>query len=133
MDNETLLKKIKELEETIEHLQFKQDLLFNNSTVDRYLYELNITKKQYNQIMDLFEKYRNQIAHNQPVNHSNFEAEIYAIFDKENKNQNNKNLINNYHFVEGLAMSFWEERRWEEVFMELYGKMPKYKYLEKDK
>ena len=133
MDNESLLKKIKQLEETIEHLQYKQDLLFNNSTVDRYLYESNITKKQYNQIMDLFEKYRNQIFHKQPVNHNNFETEIYAIFDKENENQSYKNLIHNYHFVEGLAMSFWEEGRWEEVFMELYGKMPKYKYLEEDK
>lgn len=133
MDNESLLKKIKQLEETIEHLQFKQDLLFNNSPVDRYLYEFNITKKQYNQIMDLFDKYRNQIDHKQPVSHNKFEEEIYTIFDKENEHQSYKNLIHNYHFVEGLAMSFWEEKRWEEVFMELYGKMPKYKYLEKGK
>jgi hypothetical protein len=141
MDNENLLKKIKHLEETIEHLQFKQDLLFNNSSVDRYLYEFNITKMQYNKIMNLFDIYRNQIDQKQPVSHTKFEEDVYAIFDSidkatgiQNDYINNYNNIKyNYHFVEGLARSFWEENRWEEVFMELYGKMPKYKYLEKDK
>jgi hypothetical protein len=115
-------KKLKELEEKIEFLMFRQDLLFYNSAVDRILYEYGINKKQYNQIMDLMDEYSEKIGNKEKVNHVTFEEEVYRIVPEHN---------GNYHFVESLTRAFWEDGRWEEVFETLYGKLPKYKYLKK--
>jgi hypothetical protein len=115
-------KKLKELEEKIDFLMFRQDLLFYNSAVNRVLYEFGINKEQYNRIMDLMDNYREKIGNNEKVSHGKFEEEIYTIVPE---------LKGNYHFVESLTRAFWEDSRWEEVFETLYGNLPKYKYLKK--
>ncbi|WP_074594412.1 DUF1878 domain-containing protein [Bacillus cereus] len=122
MENEKLLQRIKELEETIELLNFRQALLFSNTSVDRALYEYDITKKQYNLIMDLMDKYRTKIDNKEKVNHGSFEKEMYEIVPQHN---------GNYHFVESLTRAFWENDRWEEVFNELYRVLPKYQHIKK--
>ncbi|MEH7076966.1 DUF1878 domain-containing protein [Neobacillus drentensis] len=122
MDNEMMLQKIKELEETIEFLNFRQDLLFSNTSVDRTLYEYNITKQQYNYIMDLMDKYREKIGNKEKVSHGVFEDEMYDIVVQHS---------GNYHFVESLTRAFWENDRWEEVFDELYRVLPKYQNIKK--
>lgn len=119
---EELINKLRALEEEIEQLKFRQDLIFNNSNVDRLLYEYGITKKQYNQIMDLMDKYRTKIDAKEKVYHGSFEKEVYKIAPKHEAN---------YHFVEDLARAFWEDDRWEEVFDTLYRVLPKYQYLKK--
>lgn len=122
MDNDQLLEKIKELEDTIEFLSFRQNLLFSNTSTDRILYEYDITKEQYNKIMDLMDEYRASIDENKKVTHGSFEDRVYEIVPQHG---------GNYHFVESLTRSFWENGRWEEVFDKLYKDMPKYKYLKK--
>ncbi|EIT85387.1 hypothetical protein A374_11605 [Fictibacillus macauensis ZFHKF-1] len=122
MDNNNLLKRIQELEETIEVLTFRQNLLFSNTSVDRAIYEYEITKKQYNLIMDLLDRYRTKIDNKEKVSHGKFEDEMYEIVPQHS---------GNYHFVESLTRAFWENDRWEEVFDELYRVLPKYQHIKK--
>ncbi|WP_231510817.1 DUF1878 domain-containing protein [Bacillus sp. UNC438CL73TsuS30] len=119
------VKKINDLEDeignlrqTIQEMEFRQDLLFYDSSVNRLLYEYKITKEQYNEIMDLMDRYRNKIDKKQDVHHGTFEQEIYNTVPHRK---------GDYHFCEYLTIAFKEENRWEEVFDALYGDMPKYK------
>lgn len=41
------------LDERLDFIEFRQELLFGNSEVDRILFKYNITHPQYTQIMDL--------------------------------------------------------------------------------
>lgn len=110
--------RIRELEKKIEHLEFKQDLLFYDTPSNRILYENDITKDEYDKIMDLMDKYRKFIDDGEKTSHPQFENEMYSIVPR---------LHGNYHFVEYITRAFKEEHRWEEVFDSLYSELPKYK------
>lgn len=114
---------IKKLEQKVEHLEFKLNLMFNESNVNRFIFEYDITKVQYDSIMDLMDETSERIQ-GEKISNSNFENRIYKIVP-QNKN--------NYHFVEYLVKSFWEDGRWEEVFPALYGEFPKYQHILKGK
>ncbi len=111
--------RIKALEEKVDILEFKIKLLAENSTVSRLLFEYDVTEEQYNKVMKLMDRYRDDIDESKDVNHSSFESQIYEIVPQRKYD---------YHFCEYLAQSFMEDGRWEEVFPALYGDMPKYKY-----
>lgn len=107
-----------ELENRLSLLEFKVQLLSEDSNVSRLLFEYNITHSQYTKLMDLMDNLRVTISNKIPVDHTSFEEKVYDILDKNG----------DYHFCESLAQSFMEDERWEEVFPALYGDMPKYKY-----
>lgn len=121
-ERDYLLERIRKLEAIVQHLSFKQDLIFSNSNVDRLLYSYDLSEDQYTQIMNIMDDYREKIINQEEVNHHIFENSIYQIVPQEN---------NNYHFAEELARTFWDEGRWEEVFASLYGNMEKYMYYKK--
>lgn len=106
------------LEEKVDKLEFKLNLLFENSSISRMLFEYDVTYEQYIKLMDLMDEYRSYIENGDKVSHMGFEKKIYMITDKEG----------DYHFCESLAKLFMENGRWEEVFPALYGDMQKYKY-----
>lgn len=106
------------IEERLEFIEFRQELLFNDSEVDRMLFEYNITRSQYVSIMDLMDDYRKKIGNKEKVSHGSFERSIYHIVD---------HLEGNYHFCEYITRAFMNAGRWEEVFPALYGDMTKYK------
>lgn len=110
--------KILELEKRIEMLEFKVQLLSEDSNTNRLLFEYNITHNQYVELMDLMDEFRSAIESGTEVNHGTFEQKVYEIIGNDG----------DYHFCEALAMSFMEDGRWEEVFPALYGDMMKYKY-----
>lgn len=105
------------LEKRIEQLEFQVQLLFNNTDIDRYLFETNVTKQQYKQLMDLMDIYCQKISNGQAVHHATFEREVYQIVPEHNFD---------YHFCELIAKLFMEDGRWEDVFPALYGDMPKF-------
>lgn len=107
-----------ELEERISMLEFKVQLLSENSNISRLLFEYNISHQEYVKLMDLMDELRNTIEKGEKIHHGNFEQKVYEIIEKDG----------DYHFCESLAQSFMEDGRWEEVFPALYGDMPKYKY-----
>ena len=78
---------------------------------------------QYIEIMNLMDSVRKAIEsedNGSEIDNDTFEQKIYNIVE---------HLNNNYHFCEYLARAFKNEGRWEEVFDELYGHLPKYKGL----
>ncbi len=111
---------IKTITDRIEHLEFRQRLLFDNTSVDRILFEYDVTQEQYRDIMDLMDLYRKKIDKGEKVYHGSFESKIYEIVQHH---------AGDYHFVESLVQAFKECGRWDEIFPTLYGDMPKYKYL----
>lgn len=112
-----------ELEARVDLLEFKVQMLFENTETSRMLFEYNITRTQYQQFMNLMDDYRHMLDKGQEVNHGAFEARIYQIRGADGQGD--------YHFCESLAQSFMEDGRWEEVFPALYGDMPKFQnYME---
>ena len=109
-----------DLEERIAHLEYKLELLFENTEISRYLYECDITKAETNEIMDLFECISNSLMNGVSVSHVEYESAMYDIIPRKN---------GDYHFCELLARLFSENGQWEEVFYALYGDMLKYKSL----
>ena len=108
------------IEERLNLIEFRQELLFYNSEVDRLLFEYWINRKQYVDIMDLMDKIRQNIINGIEVSRSGYENKVYKIVER---------LEGDYHFCEYIAQAFMNEERWTEVFPALYGKMPKYDEL----
>lgn len=115
-----LVSQNKELEGRIAFLEFRLELLFENSNISNLLFESKITREQYSEIMALMDDLRNKIDNQQKVNHVEYESKISEITGNHD-----------YHFAELVAKAFMEDQRWEEVFPALYGDFPKYEnYLE---
>jgi hypothetical protein len=114
-----LEEKNKELQNRVDFLEFRLELLAEKTNATGLLFERKINQVQYRKIMDLMDSYRYKIDNNIKVNHSTFEQEIYDILPDNH---------GDYHLCEALAQAFMEDGRWEEVFPKLYGDMPKYKY-----
>ena len=49
------------IEERLAFIEFRQELLFENSDLDRLLFEYEIDHAQYEKIMDLMQAYRTKI------------------------------------------------------------------------
>lgn len=105
------------VEERLNFIEYRQQLLFENTGYSRLLFEYEITREQHTAIMDVFDEYRNKIDNNEEVHHGSFEQKIYEVVPQHN---------GNYHFVEFLAQENHKRGSWEEVFEALYADMPKY-------
>lgn len=108
------------LEERLDFIEFRQELLFDNDEVSRFVFECKFTRDQYRQIMDLMDEYRDKIDRGEKVYHGSFEAKMKEISPEAGAD---------YHTSEIITKLFMESGRWEEVFPALYGNLPKYKYL----
>ena len=109
------------LEERLDFIEFRQELLFHNSPIDRMLFSHNVTRSQSKDIVDLFYTYRKDIENGDLVHSVNYELSIGEIVPHKK---------HNYHFAESLALTYYEGRQFEEVFLALYGDDPKFqKYL----
>lgn len=115
------MRRFANINDRLDFIEFRQDLLFYRDATSDILYENEITRSEYSDIMDLMDEYRHKIERHIKVNNSTFEDEMYAILPD--------NLNGNYHFCENITRAFMEDRRWEEVFWKLYGDLPKYAYL----
>ena len=93
--------------------------------IDGLFKEYNITKTEQKRIMGVMDKYRNLIADGVKVSHAQYENDIIAIFGGDIAAARHTPAIE-YHFCEYVAKEFMEDRRWEEVFHEIYGSFPKY-------
>lgn len=105
------------LEKRIDLLEFQLDLLFENTDLSRFVYELKLTREQYQSIMNLMDDYRAKIEAGEKVDNGIFETEMYELVPEHNRD---------YHFCESITRLFAEAGRWTEVFPALYGQMPKY-------
>lgn len=127
MSNEERIAKLeaenKRLNDDLDFLKFKFELLFDNSESSRYIIERGFTRKQYTQIMDEMDEMRKKIDNGEKISTVEFENNLNKI-----------TVDGDYHDAEILTRLFMEEGRWEEVFPALYGNSHKYtNYFEKGK
>lgn len=99
-------------------IEFRQNLLFSNTGLDRLLFEYEITRKQYNSLKDLMNNYEVLISKNVEVNHKQFEQDIYDIVTQHSENT---------YFVESLVLEFYKQGIYKTVFTSLYARMDKFK------
>lgn len=113
------------LMERLDFIEYRQELLFDNSRFSRLMFDYKVTREQHSALMDLFEEYRKAIEKGETLSSPRYERRIGEIVP-QNKHD--------YHFAEFIAKNLHEEGRFEEVFEALYGKSPKFKsYLESSK
>ena len=110
----------KQLNERLDFIEFRQDLLFRDTELSRLLFEYKITRKQFETIESLMERCREDFLNGCIITSEDFEQEIYNILPLEN---------GNFHFCEYLTKSFMNEGKYEEVLLFLYGHLPKYQEI----
>lgn len=108
------------INERLDFIEFRQDLLFRDTELSRLLFEYKITRKQFESIECLMDEYRDNILNGYEVNSDDFERKIYNIVPLED---------GNFHFCEYITKSFMSEGKFEEVFILLYGHLPKYQEI----
>lgn len=109
-----------DINERLDFLEFKMDLLFEDTNFSRFIYEYNINKEQLRQLYDVMDKYRGLIRKGEEVHSAGYEKEILDIV---------RNDHIDYHFCESFAQILWEQRRYAEVFEALYKDSPKFSDL----
>lgn len=105
------------IEERLNYIEFRQQLLFSNTNLDRLIFEYEITSTEFNKIMDLFDEIRDKLLTGEKVTLGYYESEMYQIVPSH---------AGDYHMCEYIARTMMDEGRWVEVFPALYGSMPKY-------
>lgn len=108
------------IEERLDFLDFRQELLFRNNDTSRLLFEHEITQAEESLLMDLIESYRSRISNGENVTSSSFESDVYNIIPSK---------TGDYHFCEYITRNLMREGRWEEVFNTLYGQLPQYRNI----
>lgn len=109
-----------EIEERLDFIEFRMDLLREGTEFCKFLYDCNITSQQLTKLYEVMEGIREKIDNGEKVSHSQYEAEVLGIVDHRTLD---------YHFCELLAKLLWEEERYEEVFPALYKDSIKYQDL----
>ncbi len=108
------------LEERMDDLEFRMDLLYEGTEFTRFLYDCKITREQLNAIYEILDDVQNKIDKGERVSSSTYELEVLNIVDKRRLD---------YHFCESFLKLLWEERRYEDVFPAIYGESVKFKHL----
>jgi len=131
MDISELYEKYKELEERVAQLEFREEFLRYENSINGIILDYNLTRDEYNKVMDIMDEMRDKIDNHKEVSNTDFENKIIGIFGGDIAAAKRSVPIE-YHFCEYVAKAFMEDGRWEEVFPALYGHMNKYQFL-KDK
>lgn len=96
-------------EERLEQLEFEIELLFSNTSIDRFIFEQKITKRQYNQINDYMESINNKLINNGEINKAEFEIQVEKIIPNKC-----------YNIYRSLAKLFAENDKYKEVYSKIY-------------
>lgn len=115
-----------ELREEVKNLAFQISLLGVPTNVNKMLYEYDLNEQDYHKILDLMDEIRNELCSHREYTFAMYEKRMHEIFSGRHR------LENDYHFFEAVACAFFEDRRYQEVFVTLYGNMPKYEGLMED-
>lgn len=106
------------LEERLDFIEFRQQLLFYNGPYERLLFDHKITREQWEAIADIFDEYRKKVDAGEDIGISaTYEQKIYEAVPHK---------YGNYHFAEDLAYVNHQRGSWAEVFEILYGNSPKF-------
>lgn len=115
--NDMNTQQYEEIMERLDDLEFRQDLLLEDTKMSRFVLEHRFAKKEYESLMDLMEEYRNKIDRKERCSNTTFEQDVYTIVPSHD---------GDYHMCEDMARILHEEGRWTDVFTVLYANKPKY-------
>ena len=108
------------LEERIEHLEFKMDLLRQGGEFEKFLYDCDITKEQLKALYKVMDEISDEIGKGRKVSSSTYENKILSVVDSRKLD---------YHFCETFAKMLWEDNCYVEVFPALYSGHMKFQDL----
>lgn len=108
------------LEERMDYLEFRMDLLREGSDFTHFIYDCNITREQLDKLYDIMDNLRNNLNNGDRISSARYETEVLSVVDSR---------YLDYHFCESFAKLLWEDERWEEVFPALYGESVKFRRL----
>ena len=112
----------RELQERLDFIEFRQELLFSNDSFSRLLFEHEVTREQHRNLMDLFQSLRERIDNGEKVSGPHYESRISEVVPQHR---------HNYHLAESIAKTLHEAGRFQEVFESAYGNSPKFQnYLQ---
>lgn len=94
----------------IKELKFQIRLLIENSTLNKFLLESNVTEEELNKIYKVLDRYRSLFDDHKEVEKSLFETEVLDIFNNEK----------DYHFCNSLTKLLAKEKRYEEIYKSFY-------------
>ena len=100
------------IEKRIEQLEFKIKLVNNGSDLSHFIVEQDVTKEQFDLLLQFVERFRALIDENKPVNSCEFEDEVYKIIPQKN---------GDYHFCISFTKLLASEGRYAEVKQTLYN------------
>ncbi len=115
--NDMSTQQYEEIMERLDDLEFRQDLLFENTGMSRFALEHKLTRNEYKALMDLMEEYQNKIDQKETCTNAAFERKVYTIVPSHD---------GDYHMCEDMVRILYEEGRWVDVFTTLYANMSKY-------
>lgn len=101
----------------IENIKFKQELLFENSEFTRILFEVDCTRTQRDELINLLDSLDKKDMNNEKIAHGSYEQAIYEIFPQHKYN---------YHFAENLVIALYKEGNYREMIKGLYGHQRKF-------
>lgn len=101
------------VEQEINQIKYRMDLLFENSPLSRLLYEYNITEEQDRKIQDVLNLLEKRMEDGEEVTSSEYESMVCEIC------ADNPNV--EYHFCEKYARECWLEGRWKDTIKNLYS------------
>nr|DAL05579.1 MAG TPA: Protein of unknown function (DUF1878) [Caudoviricetes sp.] len=108
------------IEERLDFIEFRMDLLREDTELSKFLYDYNVTKNKRDQLYDVMDYFQEQIDAGKNVSSSDYENQVLQIMDDRRVD---------YHFCESFARILWEDGKYEKVFETLYKGFPKFEYL----
>lgn len=108
------------MEERLDFIEFRMDMLRENTEFSKFIYDSKITRNQLKELYKIMDELRKKIDNSEEVDSTDYECKVLQIVD-------NRKL--DYHFCELFARLLWEEERYEEVFPALYKNSIKFQQL----
>lgn len=106
-----------DINERLNDIDFKMELLREGTEFSLYLYDCEITRDQRNALLDIMDRLSADISKGKAVSSARYESDVLKVVDDRK---------HDYHFCELFAKLLWEDRRYEDVFETLYGNSLKY-------
>ena len=108
------------IENEIKEINFRMNLLRENTDLDKYLYDCKVKEEQWEHIREYFRELNDIVYAKKEIDSSTYETKILSFVDNEQLD---------YHFAEYIAQLQWEANNYKEVFETLYKDSDKFHHL----
>ena len=108
------------IENEIKEINFRMNLLRENTDLSKYIYDCEVKEEQWEHIREYFEELYDLVCAKKEIDSSTYETKILSFVDNEQLD---------YHFAEYIAQLQWEANNYKEVFETLYKDSAKFHHL----